>query len=79
MWEIELQLAISWYQTKFSVVGLYHIQLCFWPKRTHRNLKINQVVSTTIVYLHKVNKKAPLLKTAHMQLFRYEEGELAPT
>lgn len=50
MREIELQLPISWCQIKFSVVRLDDIQLCFWPKRTHENLKTNQVVATTIVY-----------------------------
>lgn len=72
--EIELQLAISWYPTKFSVVRLDHIQPWFWPKRTHGNLKTNQVVATTIFYHPQSEQKSPLLKAAQMQLFNMKKN-----
>ena len=73
MREIELQLAISWYQTKFSVVRLDHIQLWLWPKGTHENLKTNQVVATTIVYSPQSELKSSIVEDSTNATLQYEE------
>lgn len=78
MMEIELQLVISWYQTTFSVVRLDHIQLWFWPKRTHGNLKTDQVVATTIFYRPQSEQKSSIVEDSTNATLQYEE-ELVPT